>query len=81
MSENDLEPKKPGRPRKHEDAAARVAAFRARKAYPGHRHDIYLGEDAHAVLSRLKKKTGLSVSAILDAILTGELSLPVTKQK
>jgi len=75
----ELEPKKAGRPRQHEDGAARVAAFRAKKAYPGHRHDIYLGEDAHAVVSRLKKKTGLSASAIIDAVLRGEIKLPVTK--
>jgi hypothetical protein len=75
----ELEPKKAGRPRIHEDVAARVAAFRAKKAYPGHRHDIYLGEDAHAVVSRLKKKTGLSASAVLDAILRGEIKLPITK--
>lgn len=75
----ELEPKKAGRPRIHEDVAARVAAFRAKKAYPGHRHDIYLGEDAHAVFSRLKKKTGLSTSAILDAILRGEIKVPITK--
>jgi hypothetical protein len=77
---SDPEPRKPGRPRKHEDVAARVAAFRAKKAYPGHRHDVYLGEDAHAIVSRLKKTTGLSVSAILDGILTGEIKLPVTKR-
>jgi hypothetical protein len=75
----DLAPKKPGRPREHEDGAARVAAFRAKNAYPGHRHDIYLGEDAHAIVTRMKKKTGLSTSAGIDAMLRGEIKLPVTK--
>lgn len=73
------QPKKAGRPRKHEDAAARVKAFRSRYAYPGHRYDLYLGVDAHVVVRYLMKETGLSASAVVDAVLRGELKLPVTK--
>ncbi len=71
--------KKVGRPRIHEDDAAKVQAFRDRAKYPGHRHDIYLGEDAHAILSVLMKKSKLSTSKTLDAILRGEIKLPKAK--
>lgn len=67
--------KKVGRPKKHENAAARVAAYRARARYPGHRCDVYLGEDAFAVLNRLRKQTGKSASDVLDAVLRGEIKL------
>ena len=68
-----------GRPRIHEDDAARVQAFRAKSKYPGHRYDVYLGEDAHAKLQALMKKSGLSASKTLDAILRGEFKLSMAK--
>lgn len=68
----------PGRPRKYESAADRVAAFRARAKYPGHRYDIYLGEHAHAALSLLMKKGGLSASKVFEGILGGSITLPET---
>jgi hypothetical protein len=71
-----MEPKKPGRPRRHEDSAARVRAFRARAKYPGHRYDVYLGEDAHARVQYLVRQTGRSASGVIDAVLRGELKLP-----
>ena len=67
--------KKAGRPRKHIDGAARVAAFRAKAKYPGHRCDVYLEEDSFAVLNRLMKKSGLSTSGVINAVLLGTLKL------
>ena len=75
----EQEQKTVGRPRKHEDAAARVAAFRAKAKYPGHRCDVYLEEEAFAVLNRLKNQTGLSTSGVLNSLLRGTLKLSVTK--
>ena len=72
------EKKKVGRPRKHQDAAARVRAFRGKAAYPGHRFDIYLAEDAVIVVRMLQKQSGLSASGVIDAVLRGALKLPVT---
>ena len=68
-----------GRPRMYEDAAARVRAFRAKAAYPGHRYDIYLNKDAHVMVRVLMKQRGESASAVIDAVLCGTLKLPVTK--
>jgi len=73
-----MEQKTVGRPRKHKDAAARVAAFRAKAKYPGHRCDVYLEEESFAVLCRLRKQTGLSTSGVIDAVLRGELKLSET---
>ncbi len=76
----EMEQKKTaGRPRKHKNEAARVAAFRARARYPGHRCDVYLGEEAYLILIRLKKQSSLSTSGVVEAILTGQLKPPVTK--
>ena len=71
--------KKVGRPRKHKDGAARVAAFRAKAKYPGHRCDVYLEEDAFAVLTRLMKQSGLSMSGVINSVLLGSLKLSATK--
>jgi hypothetical protein len=68
-----------GRPRKHKDGAARVAAFRAKAKYPGHRCDVYLEEDSYAVLNRLMKQSGLSTSGVLNALLLGTLKLSSVK--
>ncbi len=68
-----------GRPRIHQDATARVAAFRAKAKYPGHRCDVYLEEESFVVLCRMKKQTGLSTSGVIDAVLRGAIKLPVTK--
>lgn len=70
-----MKPKK----RDDRDVAARVWAFRRRAAYPGHRFDIYLGEEAAAVMSVLKKQSGLSASAVVDGVLRGVLKLPSIK--
>jgi hypothetical protein len=74
-----IEKRKVGRPKQHEDTAARVQAFRARAKYPGHRYDIYLGEDAHVALLALMKRTGLSASKTLDSVLIGAIKLPGVK--
>lgn len=66
--------KKAGRPRKYEDAAARVRAFRAKAAYPGHRYDVYLSKDAHVIIRVLMKRHGLSATGVVDAVLCGKLS-------
>ena len=66
--------KKAGRPRKYEDAAARVRAFRAKAAYPGHRYDVYLSKDAHVIIRVLMKRHGLSASGVVDAVLCSRLS-------
>lgn len=61
---------KAGRPRKHEDGAAKLRAFRAKAAYPGKRYDIYLGKDAHVAVSvQMKKYPGLSASSVIDAMI------------
>ena len=73
-----MEPKKPGRPRQHENVAARVRAFRARAKYPGHRYDVYLGEDAHVRVQYLMRQTGRSASAVIDDVLRGAIKLPET---
>jgi hypothetical protein len=64
-----------GRPRMHKDGAARVAVFRAKAKYPGHRCDVYLDEDSFAVLNRLMRQSGLSTSGVLNAVLQGTLKL------
>jgi hypothetical protein len=69
-----------GRPRKHKDGAARVKAFRAKAAYPGHRCDVYLDEEAFAVLKRLMKQSGLSTSGAINSVLLGSLKLSATNQ-
>lgn len=71
--------KRVGRPRIHKDDAAKVQAFRNRAKYPSHRHDIYLDEAAHTILSIWMKKSKLSASKTLDAILRGEIQLSKTK--
>jgi hypothetical protein len=68
-----------GRPRIHQDAASRVAAFRAKAKYPGHRCDVYLEEHSYLVLCMLKKKTGLSTSGVINSILSGAVKVPVVK--
>jgi hypothetical protein len=68
-----------GRPRIHQNAASRVAAFRAKAKYPGHRCDVYLEEHSYVVLCMLKKKSGLSTSGVIDAVLSGTLKVPVVK--
>jgi hypothetical protein len=70
-----METKTAGRPKLHKDSAARVASFRAKAQYPGHRCDVYLEEDAYAVLLRLKRQTGLSASGVIDAVLRGALKV------
>ena len=66
--------KKAGRPRKYEDAAARVRAFRAKAAYPGHRYDVYLSKDAHVIIRVLMKRHGLPASGVFDSVLCSRLS-------
>ena len=72
--ENEIK-KTAGRPRKHKDGAARVAAFRSKAKYPGHRCDVYLEEEAYAVLNRLIKQSGQSTSGVINAVLLGALKL------
>jgi hypothetical protein len=70
-----METKTAGRKKLHKDSAARVKAFRDRAKYPGYRCDVYMGEDAYAVLLRLKRQTGLSNSGVIDSILEGKLKI------
>ena len=74
-----VERKKVGRPRKHKDAAARVRAFRDKTVSPGHRYDIYLGEEATNMVRTLQGQSGLSASGVIDAVLRGALALSGTK--
>lgn len=69
-----------GRPRKYPNAAARVRAFRRRAAYPGHRYDVYLVEDAHiAIRVLMNRNKTLSASVVINAVILGTLKVPKTR--
>lgn len=72
------EKKRAGRPRIHKDSAARVKAFRANA---GHRYDIHLGPEAEVVMRALQEQSGLSGSAVVDAVLRGEIKVTQAKKK
>ena len=83
MATEKVAQKKVGRPRKYEDAAARVRAFRQRATYmgkQGKRYDVYLSKEAHIVIMVLRDRNkNMSISAIFDAVILGTLKAPKTR--
>lgn len=61
--------RRPGRPRKYQDAAERVQAFRKRKLNDGRRFDIYISGKASWRLTTLSKAWGCSRGDVIDRLL------------
>lgn len=61
--------KKPGRPRKHKTAAARIKHYRNQKLAEGRRIDVYIGTQASWRLTALSQAWNCSMSKAIERLL------------
>lgn len=69
MTDETPQKKGPGRPRQHADTAARVAAYRERKAAGAVRVSIWLSPAAHQLLSEHAAALGCSLGEAASHLL------------